>query len=196
MQKPLLPLLYDTNKIISRGKLLETKIMDTQKNEKSEMMLKNINKFVEYSCQLEDKREEILIRQSGLMIIAIAVMSTLILKSGSIEFSFLNCCSEIFLVMSLFCALLTSWKYKYINFPYSWEFYDYVEENKKYFQDQFQFDWHFQNCLTIVEKSKKAINDKRVRFLNFSCICLFVSVVLYFISFDIIYAIHLIRIPR
>ena len=138
--------------------------MDTQKNEKSEMMLKNINKFVEYSCQLENEREKSLTRQSGLMIISIAIMSTVILKSGSIEFNFLNCCSEILLIVSLLCSLLTGWRYKSIDIS--------------------------------PEKSKKAINDKRARFLNFSCVCLFISVVLYFISFDIIYAIRLIKIPR
>lgn len=116
--------------------------MDTQKNEK----------------------EENLIRQSGLMVISIAIMSTVILKSGSMEFSFLNCCSEIFLIVSLLCALLTGWRCKSAD--------------------------------TTQEKLKKLINDNRVRLLNFSCICLFVSVVLYFVSFDIVYAIHLIRIPR
>lgn len=157
--------------------------MDIQKNEKSEMMLKNINKFVEYSCQLEEKREESLIKQSSLMLTAIALTSTLIFKSGLIEFNFFNWCSAIFLVISLLCTLLMGWRYKYTNFPYSWDFYNYVEKNKEYFQNQFQFDWHFQNCLTIVEKSKKEINDKRVRFLIFSYISLFVSIFLYFISF-------------
>ena len=156
---------------------------NTHKNEKSEMMLKNINKFVEYSFKLEDKREESLIRQSGLMLTAIALISTLIFKLGLSGLNFLNCFSAFFLIMSLLCALLTGWRYKYANFPYSWDFYDYVEENKENFQEQFQFDWHFQNCLTIVEKSKKEINDKRVRFLIVSYVSLFISIFIYFVSF-------------
>lgn len=143
---------------------------------------KNIAEMGRYSLEMEDKREQSVITQAGQILSAISVFSAGLLMTTPImlEYTSVEKTQLLFILggvgveilFSLSMAIMAQWRYKAEFMLTAEEIEKELEkepktedtENKIYqYQGQYDYQWVVQ--ISSVHQSKRANNNKRVRFL-------------------------------
>ena len=160
--------------------------LNESEQKQAELMMKNIVEFGKYSYDLEEKREESLIKQSSQMLTAFSIFSAVLftvlkiiidIKVVSV-WRLLFCAGvvSLFLVSSLVLALMAQWRFKYSTMQDVKVFYDRVNEEFQNYTSQVQFDVQWKEQLISIHSSKKKNNDKRAKLVIASMV-VFVSAI-------------------
>ena len=179
-------------------RILQRKQHDESVPSVESLCLANAVQFGRFSFELEEKREQSLITQSGHMLTAIALYSAallmllpLVLDISVLSKAYLwGAVSAIFfpLVCGLVSTLLAQWRYRYETLVNAQEFYENFDTSSKegYYNNQEDFDYQWIAQLTAAQKSKKKVNDIRLFFIRLAMICFLISILFLIISWSII----------
>ena len=161
---------------------------------------KNAVEFGKFSFELEEKRGESLIANSGHMLTAFSLYSAalltllgVLLNNSIISRTHLfsaSTCIAAPLVLALVFTILAQWRFGYKTLIDATAFKAAFEKESKNYCEQYQFDYQFIIQLHKVQSSKKNVNDKRLFFIRAAMICFLLSVsilVAFYISFSVIY---------
>lgn len=160
--------------------------IEESNQETASMMIEEIVEFGKFSYELEEKREQSLIGQSGQMLTAFSVFSAVILMSIPIAIDNLIVPISIILGYSgILFALLSSsllltifaqWRFKYRTLIDVGEFYNKVNEDFFNYRTKPQFKIQWKEQLAEIQLSKKKTNNKRVKLLMVSMVLFIASV--------------------
>lgn len=154
--------------------------MEKQKKqqEQVELIMSNIVEFGKYSYNLQEKREESLINQSGRMITAYSV-TAVIYNFLLPQMSSVGTIILFFgLLVSLGFAAIAGWRFKYDGCPSIDAFYEDVHDNIEKYNNQYQFNAQWKNQISKLHKNKKKNNDKRAKWLVISMSAFLVTLIL------------------
>lgn len=153
------------------------------------LRLENAVQFGRFSFELEEKREQSLITQSGHMLTAISLYSAalfmllpVVVTLDSVSTAYLWGCSfTVFfpLVIGLVSTLLAQWRYKYKTLIDGMDFFETFAsdaETDGTYNSQSDFDYQWLSQLRDVQASKKTVNDKRLFFIKVSMISFLISI--------------------
>ncbi len=159
---------------------------DPQSEEQITLRLKNIVEFAKFSYELEEKREQSLINQSGQMLTAFSVASATILMAVPvlIEHTCISKCMILIsagvtlalMLLSMVLAVISQWRFKYTTMMTGEELLQKVESDMDNHVYQSQYDYQWLNQLKEIQVSKKKNNDKRYRLIHASMIVFFAAV--------------------
>lgn len=142
-----------------------------------EFIMKNIVDFGKFSYNLQEKREESLINQSGKMLTAypvtMAILTWLIPKTAVVSMYILF----FGLTLSLIFAILAGWRFKHRRMPGIDSFFEDVENNMEKYENQYQFNAQWKNQISLLHESKKRNNDKRAIFILMSMTSFICSII-------------------
>jgi len=148
---------------------------DADKNtDHSEQQMKiEIIKMGRFSFELEEKREQSLIIQSGYMLTGYSIISVMLLAVIPILLDYTNLPSRfvfillgfslLFLIVSLLFALLSLWRYQYLGLDNIESIYSLMI----YKSSTAVSDWWLENVNAIYNE-KNRLNDKRARYMKWS----------------------------
>ena len=152
------------------------------------LRLSNAVAFGRFSFELEEKREQSLIAQSGHMLTAISLYSAalimilpLVSNLSCINKSYLcGAAATIFcpLIVGFICILLAQWRYKYHTPIDGKSFLDAFESDASngFYKTQSDFDYQLIEQLHTTQSSKKRVNDIRLRFIKAAMISFLISI--------------------
>ena len=165
-------------------------IPDPNSIDQTALRTKNIADFARFSFELEEKREQSLISQSGQMLTVFSVVSAALLMAVPILIDY-TCVPKnkiliaagivlTFLLASMVLAVLSQWRFKYATMLNGEELLQKVEKdiNNHIYQSQFDYQWIDQ--LTDIQTSKKKNNDKRYMLVHASMITFLTAIGLLF----------------
>lgn len=143
-------------------------------------ILSDVADLALHSFNLESKREESLILQSSQMLTAFSFGSAALLMLVPIMLGIKNLSDGyvlfsagiklMLLIVSMVLALLVQWRYKYQTLPAPLEIFSHVNSNLEYFSTSEQRYKNRVEMLEDVYKSKKKINDLRIKLITHSII--------------------------
>lgn len=150
------------------------------------LRMRNVCEFGKFSFELEEKREQSILNQSGHMLTAFSLFSAAILMALPLVAEYTSipdgqafCLSVVVLVplvASLLLAIVAQWRFKYQTMINAKEFENAIFRSKDSYKGQSDYDWQWVHQLTAVQDSKRLNNDKRVKLVKASMICFLVSV--------------------
>ena len=153
--------------------------------------MENIIRLGKYSFELEEKREDSLIKQSSQMLTAFSIFSAVLFAALNIVIGLkivstgrlLFCASIVALVLiaSLVLALLAQWRFGYQIMVSVNEIFEQVNNDSQSYKDQADFDKQWMYQLEPIHASKKKNNDKRANLIRASMILFIIAIALVFI---------------
>lgn len=159
---------------------------DPQSKKQITLRLKNVVDFAKFSFELEEKREQSLINQSGQMLTAFSVVSAAILMAVPILIDCTSVSDRIILIsagvtlapmlLSMALALLSRWRFSYVTMVTGQELLQKIEANANNHVFQYQYDYQWLDQLANIQKSKKKNNDIRGILIYASMIVFFYAV--------------------
>lgn len=186
-------------KLITKIKnLLFPTQQDILETDTNALRLTNAVEFGRFSFELEEKREQSLITQSGHMLTAISLYSAalimllpLVVELQCVSSPYLwGASATIFLplLVGFVCTLLAQWRYKYDTLIDGKAFLQHFESDASsgYYKDQSDFDYQWTEQLSAVQSSKTRVNHIRCRLIKVGMISFLVSVVFLLIAWLII----------
>jgi hypothetical protein len=170
---------------------------DIEKDLKSDSLrIKNTIDFGKFSYELEEKREESLIRHSNYMVaifsvffVALYSLFNIISKNVNIHVHWLLIGAlviTIILLIGMALAVTAQWRYKYETMLTINELYSYFIKDRDNYKIQEQYDYQWIKQIDKIHKIKKSNNDKRVNLIIGSIRMFFIAIVLLFLSIVII----------
>ena len=157
--------------------------------EETSLRLKNVVELGKYSFDLEEKREQSLISQSGQILTAISLFSAGILMALPILLTYTSIpesrlmlvagITGLSIIISLFLSIMTQWRFRYLSLMTAEEFRTETEEDADHYQFQFQYDYQWIQQLSSIQKAKRINNNKRVRFLMASMVFFLIGVTIF-----------------
>jgi len=140
-----------------------------------------IIKMGKFSFELEEKREQSLILQSGHMLTGFSIISVMLLAvipimldytriSNKIVFLLLGV-SLLFLVISLLCAIAAQWRYDYLGFDNI----DSIYQLMNTAPSEDVNNWWIAN-LNYIHNSKNNLNEKRAKMMKYSTVSFGISI--------------------
>ncbi len=166
--------------------IIVDEVPNPQSVEQITLRLKNIVEFAKFSYELEDKREQSLINQSGQMLTAFSVASAALLMAVPIILEH-TCVSKqlvlvsagitlALMVLSMVFAVISQWRFQYTTMMTGEELLQKVEADMDNHVYQSQYDYQWIDQLKEIQVSKKKNNDKRYRLIHASMIVFFAAV--------------------
>lgn len=144
---------------------------DPQSKKQITLRLKNVVDFAKFSFELEEKREQGLVNQSGQMLTAFSVVSAAILMAVQILIDCEIVSKRIILIsagvtlapmfLSMALALLSRWRFSYVTMITGQELLQKIEANANNHVYQYQYDYQWLDQLANIQNSKKKNNDIR-----------------------------------
>lgn len=166
--------------------LENNKMPDPESREQTALRLKNVVEFAKFSYELENKREQSLINQSGQMLTAFSVASAALLMAIPIliEHTVINKHMVLMtagivlalMIISMAFAMVSQWRFRYDTMMNGEELLHKIEADKDHHVYQLQYDYQWVDQLTVIQNSKKKNNDKRYILINLSMIAFFAAV--------------------
>lgn len=161
---------------------------DPKSVEQFELRMKNVAEFAKYSFELERKREQSVVEQTGQMLTASSVTSAAVLLAVPILLEH-TCVSPPIILFSsgaiLVCifvsmafAIYSQWRFKYETLMSGMEFLLGIEADIEDYVVQAQYDYQWINQLTDIQDSKKENNDKRCRYIVISMRFFFAAIII------------------
>lgn len=153
-----------------------------------EINQKNIEiiKMGKFSFELEEKREQSLILQSGHMLTGFSIISVMLLAIIPIILNYTNISNRIvffllgisllFLIMSLLFSIAAQWRYDYLGLNNIDSIYHLMDEVPLKEVNM----WWLTN-LNDIYNSKNNLNEKRVKFMRYSAFFFGISILTIFI---------------
>ncbi len=141
-----------------------------EQQELAELMTANILELGKFSYSLQEKREEILINQSGRMLIACSISAGLLPLTLSQTAGTGLALLSASLLISIVFAAMAGWRFKTSAMPSIEVFFDEVYDRWEEFTARPAFDMQWKYQLAALHESKKRNNDKRA-------ICILISTV-------------------
>lgn len=164
---------------------------DPESEEQITLRLKNIVEFAKFSYELEEKREQSLINQSGHMLTAFSIASAAILMAAPFLLEYTSLSKRmiiltagiviVFIVISMVLALISQWRFKYTTMMNGEELLKKVEKDVNNHVFQFQYDYQWLDQLKEIQNSKKENNDKRYKLIHASMVVFFIAVACLFV---------------
>lgn len=164
------------------------------------LQCKNAVEFGKFSFELEEKRGESLIANSGHMLTAFSLYSAalltllgVLLGNAIISKTHLfiaSTCIATPLTLALAFTILAQWRFKYKTLIDAAAFKAAFEKESENYCEQYQFDYQFIIQLHKVQSTKRIVNNKRLFCIRAAMICFLLSVALlivFYISFSVIY---------
>ena len=162
----------------------EEKIVD--KEDEKALRMEYAKELGKFSLELEEKREQSILNQSGQMLTAFSLFSAAILMAVPIVIEHSNIPAHqvmylaelafIPLIISLALAIIAQWRFRYQTMLNATEFENCLYRNREEYQERADYDWQWICQLSDVQKSKKANNDKRVLLVKLSMALFLASV--------------------
>ena len=159
---------------------------DPQSKKQITLRLKNVVDFAKFSFELEEKREQGLVNQSGQMLTAFSVVSAAILMAVQILIDCEIVSKRIILIsagvtlapmfLSMALALLSRWRFSYVTMITGQELLQKIEANANNHVYQYQYDYQWLDQLANIQNSKKKNNDIRGILIYASMIVFFYAV--------------------
>lgn len=155
-------------------------------DEKNNLKMKNIKEFGLFSYEMECKREESLIEQSGKMMTAFSIYTASLYVLVQIMLKCFNYLRyeillatgviSICLIASLVLVIISQWRYKYKKMCDIDIFFDNIErENDRYVtQADYDLQWKYQ--ISGIHKSKEKNNDRRAKLIMAAMIVFLVAI--------------------
>ena len=137
------------------------------------LKMKNVVEFGRFSFELEEKREQSIISQANQMLTGFSICSAALLMAIPIMCDETNVPHTqlliasgfvfFFLIISLVLAVIAQWRFKYEAMICAGDFEDAINKEAHVYKSQKEYDdqWVFQ--LTAIQRSKKQVNDRRVK---------------------------------
>ncbi len=161
--------------------------MDDNKNEEIvSLLMKNVTEFGRFSFELEERREQSLITQSGHLLTALSILSAALLMALPIliehivvpKQQILTSAGIVFLPMLISAVLcvLAQWRYGYQTMMNAAELQGKIQTDISSYPTQAQYDFQWIDQLTEIQKSKKKNNDHRVRLIKAAVISVITAV--------------------
>lgn len=167
----------------------------------ADFLLCNIVEFGKYSFELQQKREESIINQSGNMLTAFSVVSAVMVMGIPLliehtvaptdQILFCAGLSLLFLLISLVFATIAQWRFKYQSMDSVDAFYNSVINEFENYSSQAQFYRQWKAQLSMLHSSKKKLNDIRARLITASMVSFWFSIGIVIISSSILIALNL-----
>lgn len=159
---------------------------DPQSKKQIKLRMKNVVNFAKFSFELEEKREQSLVNQSGQMLTAFSVVSAAILMAVPILIDYTSVSKRIILIsagitlapmlLSMALALLSRWRFSYVTMITGQELLQKIEANANNHVYQYQYDYQWLDQLANIQNSKKKNNDIRGILIYASMIVFFYAV--------------------
>lgn len=159
---------------------------DPQSEEQISLRLENVVDFAKFSYELEEKREQSVVHQSGQILTALSIVSATI--SMAIPILIEHTCISVhrilisagiilvLLLTSMALAVMAQWRFKYDTMLTGEELLQRIEADAKNHACQSHYDFQWINQLEEIQNSKKKINDRRCHLICFSMATFFVAV--------------------
>lgn len=166
-----------------------------EKNNK-EQIYSNILEYAKMTLDLETKRENSLIKQSGQMITAFSIVTAVYISIYRLIIelysNYLNMLVKVTFVISLFLffvslviAILVQWRYKYQSLPSPQGIMNHIIDNSESYSKQYSRDANLVMTIDSIWKRKKEINDIRAKLIVYSMISFFSALGITFLTFII-----------
>jgi len=150
-------------------------------NDFGEQMKIEVIEMGKFSFELEEKREQSLILQSGYMLTGFSIISVVLLAVIPILLDYTNLPKKIvfiflgisllFLICSLLFAIAAQWRYEYLGFKDIESIYLLMVHKSKAAAN----DWWLEN-LNDISIAKNSLNEKRARLMKISTISFAISI--------------------
>ena len=160
--------------------------------ESADLMMENVIQLGKFSFELEEKREESLISQSGHMLTAFSVFSAVLFTATPIIIDNVNISANrvlvsvaivsAFLIASLILAVFAQWRYKYMTIVSVDALFDEVKADALHYQTKAQFGMQWKTQLSQLHRSKKKNNDRRAAFVILSMLLFLCSIAALFLA--------------
>lgn len=171
-------------------------VANNQDNSQADFLMQNIIDLGMYSFELEEKREQSIILQSGNMLTAFSVVSAalimaipIVLENTIVPKNQVLFCAGIAILLllgSLVLSTLAQWRYKYQTMQTVDEIFNSVNTEHYNYSIQAQFDIQWKEQLSQIHKSKIKNDNKRVNLLKASMIVFWLAIgVLVFSGFTL-----------
>lgn len=172
---------------------------NVKKNEEDAVkLLTHILELSKYSYDLEEKREQSILKQSGQMLTSFSIVTAILYMVLPVILQYSNHekFKSIFvwygiITLSFFSSLvlasLAQYRFKYKALPMADEIYIHIYNNWESLVNIPSQLKHWNDILTDIQKSRKKINDKRVKLIKASMICFYISLFLIILGFIHIY---------
>lgn len=152
----------------------------------SDFCLKNVVDFAKFSYELEEKREQSVVNQSGQMLTALSVASATTLMAVQIliehtsisKLEILISAGTVLalLLASMTLAVLAQWRFKYVTMMTGEELLQKINNDAENHQYQFQYGFQWIDQLNAIQSSKKKNNDRRCKLIIASMSAFFLAV--------------------
>lgn len=159
---------------------------DPQSEGQKSLRLKNIVEFAKFSYELEVKREQSLINQSGQMLTAFSVVSATLLMGVPLFIDYTSIPNDMVLIsvaitlvlmlISMVLAVVSQWRFKYVTMMTGEELLQKVEADIYSHVHQIHYDYQWVDQLKKIQESKKKNNDKRYMLIHASMIIFFCAI--------------------
>ena len=152
------------------------------------LLMGNVAQFGRFSFELEEKREQSLITQSGHLLSALSILSAALLMALPllIEYTLvakgqlLSAAGIVFapIIVSMVLCVIAQWRYGYQTMINAKALQDKISADIGDYPTQAQYDFQWSDQLSAIQDSKKKNNDTRARLIKAAIICLLLAVAL------------------
>lgn len=159
---------------------------DLEISEQDPLCNQNVALYAKFSYELEEKREQSLIKQSSQMLTAFSVTfgalsvaaRTLIERAIFPEHKIFLLVGAVLLLLlgSMILAMISQWRYKYITLENGMVILSKLKKERRKFVCQANYDYQWIGMLTRIQESKKKNNDRRYRLIHASMIVFLVAI--------------------
>ena len=160
--------------------------LNLQSTEQTLLRTKNVVEFAKFSYELEEKREQSLLSQSGHLLTLFSVSSAILFTTVPVLLSYTNFdtgrillfsgISLSILLVSMLLAVISQWRFGYETMMNGEELLQKIKENINSYAYQSHYDYQWIDQLKLIQDSKKKNNDKRYKLINASMILFFIAI--------------------
>lgn len=161
---------------------------NTKTNDNVILLMKNVAEFGRFSFELEEKREQSLITQSGHMLTALSILSAALLMTLPLLFEYtliekerlLSTVGIVFvpIIVSIVLCIITQWRFGYQTMMNAKTLQDRITSDIESYPTQAQYDCQWNDQLSVIQDSIKKKNDIRVHLLSWAIINLLLAILL------------------
>jgi hypothetical protein len=144
--------------------------------------MRNIVEYGKFSFALEEKREESLNKISTGLLTTFAVISLLISFRFPKNNPVFSAIIFVLLCLNSVFILFANWRFKYGTIQDAKGIFDEISKNYTNYNSQENFDMRWIYMMSKIQKGKKKINDKRLKFVMSSQVLFLVIVLTIVIS--------------
>lgn len=159
---------------------------DPHSIEQETLRMEKVAEFARFSLQLEEKREQSILNQSGQMLTAFSVSSAAMLMAIPIllDYTSISPCVILlsagivlaFMIASMVLAVISQWRFKYKTMFNGKELLQKVEADISRHTLKPQYDYQWIDQLSMLQESKRKNNDKRCNLVIASMIAFFTAI--------------------